>query len=212
MKKFILLLMVCLMPFAMDAQVKSSKHSKKHRARKEKTVKKSSDQKKSEDIKVVELTVVEDNPTSTYPRQYDSGSRKGNEDRTVTRRIDDSSINDSCRSKSSVYNYDQVDELPQFPGGDAALMKFLSSHINYPPTAAERNIQGKVVVMFVVERTGHIGEVKVVKGVNIELDAEAVRVCRLLPDYIPGKLNGQPVDVWYTVPITFKLQEAKEKD
>lgn len=200
------------MPFAMDAQVKSSKHSKKHRARKEKTVKNSSDQKKSEDIKVVELTVVEDNPTPTYPRQYDSGSKKGNEDRTVTRRIDDSSINGSYRSKSSVYNYNQVDEMPQFPGGDVALMKFLQHNVNYPPTAAERNIQGKVVVMFVVEKTGHVGEVKVVRTADTELDAEAVRVCRLLPDFIPGKLNGQPVDVWYSMPVTFKLQEAKEKD
>ena len=99
-----------------------------------------------------------------------------------------------------------VEQMPQFPGGDAALLKFLSSHINYPPMAAENNVQGKVTVQFVVGKDGHVGEVKVVRSVDRELDNEAVRVCKLLPKFTPGRQNGQPVSVWYTLPVQFKLQ------
>ncbi len=99
-----------------------------------------------------------------------------------------------------------VEQMPQFPGGDAALLKYLSSHINYPPMAAESNIQGRVVVQFVVDKTGKVGEVTVVRSVDKELDREAVRVCKSLPKFVPGRQNGQPVSVWYTLPVTFKLQ------
>ena len=99
-----------------------------------------------------------------------------------------------------------VEQMPQFPGGDAALTKFLSSHINYPPMAAENNIQGKVIVQFVVGKDGKVGEVKVVRSVDKDLDREAVRVCKMLPKFTPGRQNGQPVSVWYTLPVQFKLQ------
>ena len=99
-----------------------------------------------------------------------------------------------------------VEQMPQFPGGEAALLKYLSSHINYPPMAAESNIQGRVVVQFVVDKTGKVGEVTVVRSVDKELDREAVRVCKSLPKFVPGRQNGQPVSVWYTLPVTFKLQ------
>ncbi len=99
-----------------------------------------------------------------------------------------------------------VEQMPQFPGGDEALIKYLSSHINYPPMAAESNIQGRVVVQFVVDKTGMVGEVKVVRSVDKDLDREAVRVCKSLPRFVPGRQNGQPVSVWYTLPVTFKLQ------
>ena len=99
-----------------------------------------------------------------------------------------------------------VEQMPQFPGGDAALLKYLSSHINYPPMAAESNIQGRVVVQFVVDKTGKVGEVTVIRSVDKELDREAVRVCKSLPKFVPGRQNGQPVSVWYTLPVTFKLQ------
>ena len=99
-----------------------------------------------------------------------------------------------------------VEQMPQFPGGEAALLKYLSSHINYPPMAAESNIQGRVVVQFVVDKTGKVGEVTVIRSVDKELDREAVRVCKSLPKFVPGRQNGQPVSVWYTLPVTFKLQ------
>ena len=102
--------------------------------------------------------------------------------------------------------FQSVEQMPQFPGGEAALMKFLQSHINYPPMAAENNVQGRVVVQFVVDKTGKVGEVKVVRTVDKDLDKEAVRVCKSLPKFTPGRQNGQAVAVWYTLPVTFKLQ------
>ena len=99
-----------------------------------------------------------------------------------------------------------VEQMPQFPGGEAALMKYLASHINYPPMAAENGIQGRVVVQFVVEKTGNIGEVIIARSVDKDLDREAARVCKSLPKFTPGRQNGQPVPVWYTLPVVFKLQ------
>ena len=108
--------------------------------------------------------------------------------------------------EKAVEIFKAVEQMPQFPGGDEALIKYLSSHINYPPMAAEANIQGRVVVQFVIDKTGKVGEVKVVRSVDKDLDREAVRVCKSLPKFVPGRQNGQPVAVWYTLPVSFKLQ------
>ena len=97
--------------------------------------------------------------------------------------------------------------MPLFPGGDAALMEHLDSHIQYPPEAAKNNIQGRVILQFVVDKTGEIGEVKVVRSVDKDLDKEAVRIVKTLPKFIPGRQNGQAVAVWYTLPVTFKLPQ-----
>lgn len=100
--------------------------------------------------------------------------------------------------------------MPSFPGGDAALMKYISNNIIYPISAHDNNIEGKVIVQFVVTKTGKIGEVKVVRSVDKDLDNEAIRVCKLLPAFSPGRnAAGDPVNVWYTLPITFKLQGTK---
>lgn len=99
-----------------------------------------------------------------------------------------------------------VEQQPTFPGGDAALLKYISDHIRYPPTCQENGIQGRVVVQFVVTKTGHVGEVKVVRGKDPDLDKEAQRVVKSLPKFNPGKMNGNAVNVWYTLPINFKLQ------
>lgn len=97
--------------------------------------------------------------------------------------------------------------MPSYPGGDAALMKYLSDHLRYPQAAADNNIQGKVIVQFVVEKNGKIGEVKVARSVDKDLDREAIRVCKSLPAFSPGRnAVGDPVRVWYTLPVTFKLQ------
>lgn len=101
--------------------------------------------------------------------------------------------------------YDSVDQEPIFPGGKEALLKYVANHIQYPQLAAENDIQGKVTVQFVVTKTGTIGKVRVVRGKDPELDKEAVRVIKTLPRFTPGKKNGQPVNVWFTFPITFRL-------
>jgi len=100
-----------------------------------------------------------------------------------------------------------VEQMPHFRGGDAALMKYLSENIQYPPEAVKDKVQGRVVVQFMIEKTGEIGEVKVVSSVREDLDAEAVRVVKTLPKFYPGYLNGKVVSMWYTLPVTFVLTE-----
>lgn len=102
--------------------------------------------------------------------------------------------------------FDSVEQDPQFPGGQEALLKYVAEHLRYPTAAQENGIQGRVVVQFVVTKTGKVGTVKVVRGKDPDLDKEAVRVVKSLPAFTPGKMNGHPVNVWYTLPITFKLQ------
>lgn len=109
------------------------------------------------------------------------------------------------RNENEIFK--SVEQMPQFPGGDAALIKYLDSHIQYPPEAAKNNIQGRVILQFVVDKTGEIGEVKVVRSVDKDLDKEAVRIVKTLPKFIPGRQNGQAVAVWYTLPVTFKLPQ-----
>ena len=107
--------------------------------------------------------------------------------------------------------YKSVEQMPQFPGGEAAMMKYLSQNIQYPPSAAKNNVEGRVILQFVVEKDGQIGEVKIVRSVDPELDAEAVRVIKTMPNFIPGRQDGKPVAVWYTIPISFKLQSKPQK-
>lgn len=98
-----------------------------------------------------------------------------------------------------------AEQMPQFPGGYVALNNFLAQNLRYPEKAMSNKTEGTVVVQFEVMKTGKIGNVKVVRKVDAELEAEAVRVVKSMPDFIPGKINGKPVNVIYTLPIMFKL-------
>lgn len=102
--------------------------------------------------------------------------------------------------------FDVVEQMPSFPGGPSALMKYLSENVRYPVVAQENGVQGRVVVSFVVEKDGHITDVKVVRSVDPSLDKEAARVVKSMPSWIPGKQNGSAVRVKYNVPVSFKLQ------
>ena len=173
-------------------------------------------------IKVTELAIVEDDMVNkedeikTQEEQLESlhstGSvdfDQGTDNKLVTREFKNEVVVEEKaeRPKEVVEQvFTAVEQMPQFPGGEAALMKYLQSHINYPPMAAEMNVQGKVIVQFVVDKTGKVGEVKVVRSVDKELDREAARVCKSLPKFTPGRQNGQAVSVWYTLPVNFKLQ------
>ncbi len=99
-----------------------------------------------------------------------------------------------------------VENQPEFPGGNAAMMKFLSDNIKYPLIAQENGIQGRVICNFVVERDGSITDVQVVRGVDPSLDREAVRVIQQMPRWTPGKQRGQAVRVRFTLPVVFRLQ------
>lgn len=99
-----------------------------------------------------------------------------------------------------------VEEMPEFPGGEQALRKFIANNIEYPVSAQENGIQGKVYVTFVVDKNGEVANARIARGVDPSLDQEALRVVNSLPKWIPGKQRGQNVNVSYTVPINFALQ------
>lgn len=170
-------------------------------------------------VKVTELAIVEDDKVNaedeiktqdelkeTTTAFGQSDFDKGTDDRNVVREHKDEIVVEEKKPVEENKVFTAVEQMPQFPGGDAELMKHIQENLKYPPVAMENNIQGRVVVQFVVTKTGKIGEVKVVRSKDPDLDKEAVRVVKTLPDFIPGKMNGQAVAVWYTLPITFKLQ------
>lgn len=99
----------------------------------------------------------------------------------------------------------EAEQAPNFPGGDDALKKYLSENLKYPIIAQESGIQGKVIVKFVVSKTGDILDVQIFKGVDTSLDREAVRVVQSMPKWIPGKQKGKTVSVYFTLPIEFML-------
>jgi protein TonB len=99
-----------------------------------------------------------------------------------------------------------VEQMPEFPGGMEALMKYLQKNIKYPSRAQDNNVQGRVMVTFVVNKDGSIVDPEVIKAVDKDLDNEALRVVKAMPKWNPGKQRGKPVRVKYTVPVTFRLQ------
>ena len=102
--------------------------------------------------------------------------------------------------------FEVVEQSPSFPGGLNELNKFLNDNINYPVIAQENGIQGRVIIRFVVSKTGEISDVQVLRGVDPSLDREAVRVVKSMPKWIPGRQRGQPVPVYFTLPVVFRLQ------
>ena len=107
------------------------------------------------------------------------------------------SINDSIKV------YHVIEQMPQFPGGKTALSNFIEENIKYPRS----NAQGRVVVHFVVTSKGKVERAEVIRSLTTECDKEAIRVISMLPNFIPGKQNGENVAVWYTLPITFKIKD-----
>jgi protein TonB len=99
-----------------------------------------------------------------------------------------------------------VEEYPEFPGGEKALYEYIKNNIRYPEVARTSGITGTVYVQFVVEKDGSISDVKVLRGIGGGCDEEAVRVVKSMPKWKPGKQRGQPVRVYYTLPIDFKIK------
>ena len=111
---------------------------------------------------------------------------------------------------TKTYVYESPEVMPEFPGGMEAMVKFLSDNVKYPEQAAKDNIEGRVIVQFIIDKTGQISDAKVVRSVSEELDAEALRVVELMPNFIPGRQDGKAVAVRFTLPISFKLQGDKD--
>ena len=106
--------------------------------------------------------------------------------------------------------YTIVEQMPEFPGGEAELIHYISKNIHYPQKAREKGIQGRVFIGFIVEKDGSISNVRNLRGVDSELDAEAIRVVESMPRWKPGMHRGEPVRVSYQIPIVFKLEDKQD--
>ena len=113
-----------------------------------------------------------------------------------------STITDSDK----LYDSEELTEQPSYPGGQSALLSFLSANLQYPHDAEEKGIQGKVVASFIVEKNGSLGNLKIERSVHPLLDKEVMRLLMLMPAWTPGKVNGMLVRVKYNLPVTFKVQ------
>ena len=115
---------------------------------------------------------------------------------------------ESANNDTTIYTI--VDEMPQFQGGDSALVEYITHNVHYPQAEKAQGIQGKVFIGFVVEKDGSISNVEVKRGIGEECDAEAVRVVKDMPAWIPGKRNGEPVRVSSMLPINYKIVEPQQ--
>lgn len=106
--------------------------------------------------------------------------------------------------EAKVFTY--VEQMPVFPGGEAALHKYISDHLKYPAVSLEEGVQGTVMLRFVVNENGSVGDVQILKGLDTYCDKEAKRVVQSLPRFTPGRQQGKPVKVWFQFPIRFEIQ------
>jgi protein TonB len=120
-------------------------------------------------------------------------------------------IADSTASTSTDKPFTFVDVMPQFQGGDAALIKFLQQNIKYPAMERDNDIQGRVIVRFVIDEEGNVTDVETTRPVSPGLDREAQRVVKMLPKFTPGTQQGKAVKVYYNLPIVFKLDDGGQK-
>ncbi len=116
---------------------------------------------------------------------------------------------DTGGSKSSIH---YIEQMPEYPGGEVALMNLIYQNLHYPDTERQNKIEGRVVVKFVVGADGLVKDVKILKSVSPGLDKEALRLVKLVKRFKPGYQFGKPVDVDYVIPIRFKLNEKGEPD
>ncbi|MQO08158.1 TonB family protein [Prevotella copri] len=103
--------------------------------------------------------------------------------------------------------YDVTETLPQFPGGQGVLMKYLAANIKYPASAVKAKKQGRVIVTFIIQKDGSVAKARIARSVDPELDAEALRIVKAMPNWTPGTQDGKPVNVKYTIPVVFSLQK-----
>ena len=101
--------------------------------------------------------------------------------------------------------YDAVEVMPEFPGGTEALLSFIKGNLKYPQKAIDEQTEGRVIVQFVIDKTGKVSSPEVIRGVTSELDKAALDIVSALPDWKPGEQDGQKVNVKYTLPVVFKL-------
>ncbi len=153
-----------------------------------------------QELVIEQLTIVEDNQQETNI----DFSTEATEDTRISQRDIVQVKEEEVVEEPEIFLV--VEEQPEFPGGMTKLMEYLRNNIKYPQIAKENGIQGKVFVSFVVDPNGKVTRIKVVRGVDPALDAEAIRVVENMPPWKPGKQRGKPVYVQYNLPINFQLQ------
>lgn len=153
---------------------------------------------------VIADTIVDDSQYSDVAMKERSEDFAAKETASSMTAIREYENRQSQQSDNKVY--EKVEQMPSFPGGEAALMRYLSSNVHYPVVAEENGVQGRVFLTFVIERDGSITDVKVVKSVDPALDKEAVRVIKNMPQWRAGTQDGKPVRVKITMPIIFRLE------
>lgn len=107
---------------------------------------------------------------------------------------------------------EKLERMPQFKGGTEALYKFITENLEYPSKAKEDGVEGRVVIRFIISKSGKVSDIEVVKSLSKECDAEAIRLVESMPDWIPGMIEGEPVDVQYTLPVRFKINQGGARD
>ncbi len=152
--------------------------------------------------KVIEvLTIIDDNVELDEEFEFESTEA---DDQTIIDAVP--VIQEEKQEEETSEVFVIVEDMPEFPGGELALRKWIADNVKYPVIAAENGIQGKVYVTFVVGTDGKITNARIARGVDASLDQEAIRVVNQLPKWKPGMQRGKPVRVSYTVPINFQLQ------
>jgi TonB family protein len=143
------------------------------------------------------------NTNSTSPQNNLSESNDG-----IT--IEDLNENQTAGGAEKSKIEDEILEVAeqdaQYPGGQAALLKYIRENTKYPAIALEQDVQGMVILRFVVERDGRVGDIEVKKSLSVECDREAIRVIKSLPRFVPARKEGRPVRKWFTVPVRFMIQ------
>lgn len=129
----------------------------------------------------------------------------GTDDRSADLLMSEAILTDGPTDKESGHILDFVEVMPQFPGGNTELMKFIKDNLQYPVVDQEIGRQGRVIIRFVVTETGNIEQATVQSGVSVSCDREAIRVVKSMPKWIPGKQNGKAVSVYFTLPILYRL-------
>ena len=151
---------------------------------------------------VEELNIVEDDVVTESVEI----NTEDDKDKTVSISAPVTSTGSTIVEEEDQVVFQVVEKMPSFPGGDAALFKYLSDNVKYPVIAQENGVQGRVICQFVVNRDGSIVDVEVVRSVDPSLDKEAIRVIKSMPNWTPGQQRGKPVRVKYTLPVNFRLQ------
>ena len=122
---------------------------------------------------------------------------------TANAQVADTSKTNVPVNTEMVYSF--VETQPQFPGGDFMLNDFISHNVRYPEVDMKKGVQGRVIIQFIVDKSGKVRDPKILRSVSPTIDAEAIRVVNLLPDFVPGRQNGEAVSVKYNLPISFKI-------